>query len=112
MAKYDLVIRNGSVVTATDTMRCDIAIRDGVIVALAQELTDATRVIDAEGKLVLPGGVESHCHVEQMSAAGIMCADDFYSASVAAAHGGTHHDHSLRRPAPRAVPAPDRRGLS
>ena len=106
MAKYDLVIRNGSVVTATDTMRCDIAIRDGVIVALAQELTDATRVIDAEGKLVLPGGVESHCHVEQMSAAGIMCADDFYSASVAAAHGGTttiipfaaqHRGQSLRQ---------------
>lgn len=49
----------------------------------------APRVIDAGGKLVLPGGVDSHCHVEQLSSSGQMCADDFFSASVAAAFGGT-----------------------
>jgi dihydropyrimidinase len=37
----------------------------------------------------MPGGVDSHCHVEQLSSTGKMCADDFYSASVAAAFGGT-----------------------
>jgi dihydropyrimidinase len=37
----------------------------------------------------MPGGVDSHCHVEQLSSSGKMCADDFYSATVAAAFGGT-----------------------
>ena len=38
---------------------------------------------------MLPGGVDSHCHVEQLSSTGMMCADDFYTATVAAAFGGT-----------------------
>ncbi len=57
-------------------------------------------------KLVLPGGIDSHCHIEQRSSAGIVCADDFYSATVAAAFGGTttvipfaaqHRGQSLRQ---------------
>src|SRR6202007_3416772 len=47
------------------------------------------KTIDAAGKLVLPGGVDSHCHIEQLSSMGVMTADDFYSATVSAAHGGT-----------------------
>ena len=62
-------------------------------------------MIDASGKLVLPGGIDSHCHIEQMSAAGVLCADDFYTGSVSAAFGGTttiipfaaqHRGQSLR----------------
>ena len=49
----------------------------------------AKREIDARGKLVLPGGVDSHAHIEQLSAAGIMNADTFESATVSAAFGGT-----------------------
>src|SRR5690606_986690 len=45
--------------------------------------------IDASGKLVLPGGVDSHCHIEQWSAAGLLSADDFGSATASAAFGGT-----------------------
>ena len=106
MAAYDLIIRNGTVATAADTVACDIGIRGGRVVALAEGLDDGDRVIDAAGKLVLPGGVDSHCHVEQISSTGLMCADDFHSATVSAAFGGTttimpfaaqHKGQSLRQ---------------
>lgn len=84
----DLVIRNGTVVTATDRFAADVGIRDGRIVQLGQGLHGQTS-LDAAGKLVLPGGVDSHCHVEQISAAGIMNADTFESATGSAALGGT-----------------------
>jgi dihydropyrimidinase len=89
MAEHDLVIRNGTVVTASDTMRCDVGIRNGVVATLGTGIATGAQEIDATGRLVLPGGVDSHCHIEQKSSNGIMCADDFYSATVAAAFGGT-----------------------
>src|SRR6266853_1780865 len=106
MAEYDLVIRNGTVATAADTTRCDVGIRNGTIVALGQGLAAGARDIDASGRLVLPGAIDSHCHIEQKSSAGVMCADDFYSATVSAAFGGTttvipfaaqHRGQSLRQ---------------
>jgi dihydropyrimidinase len=106
MSDYDLVIRNGTVATAADTMSCDVGVKDGVVAALGRALALGTREIDASGKLVLPGGIDSHCHIEQRSSAGVVCADDFYSATVAAAFGGTttvvpfaaqHRGQSLRR---------------
>ncbi|KAF5304299.1 hypothetical protein FQR65_LT07991 [Abscondita terminalis] len=45
--------------------------------------------VDAKGLWVLPGGIDSHCHIEQLSGMGLMCADDFYSGTVSAAFGGT-----------------------
>ncbi len=86
--EFDLVIRGGTVATAARTFASDVGIRDGKIAALGERLAGG-REIDARGKLVLPGGVDSHCHVEQLSSCGIMCADDFYSATVSAAFGGT-----------------------
>ena len=106
MAAFDLVIRKGEVVTASDRMRCDVGIKDGRIAALAADLADGAREIDAAGAYVLPGGVDSHCHIEQMSSAGVISADDFYSATVSAAFGGTttvipfaaqHRGQSLRQ---------------
>jgi dihydropyrimidinase len=106
MGEYDLVIRNGTVATAADTMVCDVGIKDGVIATLGRGLAAGTREIDAAGRFVLPGGIDSHCHIEQRSSAGVVCADDFYSATVAAAFGGTttvipfaaqHRGQSLRR---------------
>ncbi|HEX3883227.1 MAG TPA: dihydropyrimidinase [Stellaceae bacterium] len=106
MSDYDLVIRNGTVVTAADTQHCDIGIKDGVVATLGRNLGAGTREIDARGKLVLPGAVDSHCHIEQRSGSGVICADDFYSATVAAAFGGTttvipfaaqHRGQSLRQ---------------
>ncbi len=84
----DLVICGGRVVTTEKTLDCDVGIRGGRIAELGNSLK-GERTIDARGKLVLPGGVDSHCHVEQVSSFGILCADDFYSATVSAAYGGT-----------------------
>ena len=84
----DLVIRGGTVVTAEKSIRADVGIQGEKVVALDSSL-NGKRVIDATGKLVLPGGVDSHCHIEQLSGMGVMAADDFYTATVSAAHGGT-----------------------
>ena len=120
MDTLDLVVRNGTVVSASDTMACDVGVRDGRIVALARDLPRAKREIDARERLVLPGGIDSHCHIEQQSSFGVMCADDFHSGTVSAVFGGTttiipfaaqHRGQSLRevvedyhaRAAPKAV---------
>jgi len=89
MADYDIIIKNGTVVTAADRTACDVGIHGEKVVALGKLDGSADRVIDATGKLVLPGGVEGHCHIEQLSSFGVMSADDFYSATVSAVHGGT-----------------------
>jgi len=88
MAKFDVLIRGGTVATASDTFMCDVAIRDGRIAALGSDLGDADEEIDATGKLVLPGGIDSHVHISQPSGPGIVMADDFESATRAAAFGG------------------------
>ena len=86
---FDLTIRNATVATAADTFEADLGVAGGRIAAIGKGLAPGRRDIDARGKLVLPGGVDSHCHVEQLSSTGKMCADDFYTATVAAAFGGT-----------------------
>jgi len=86
---YDLVIRGGRVATVSDVFEADVAISGETIVAIGRALPGGRREIDARGKLVLPGGVDSHAHIEQLSAAGIMNADTFESATVSAAFGGT-----------------------
>ena len=86
---FDCVVRNGRIATAVDMFDADIGIEGGRIAALGIGLAKGAREIDARGKLVLPGGVDSHAHIEQLSAAGIMNADTFESATTAAAFGGT-----------------------
>jgi dihydropyrimidinase len=86
---YDLIIRGGRVATATDVFEADVAVSGEAIAAVGRGVGQARREIDARGKLVLPGGVDSHCHIEQLSAAGIMNADSFESATSSAAFGGT-----------------------
>jgi dihydropyrimidinase len=85
---YDTVIRGGTVVTAADSVECDVGIRDGRVVALAEGLGDADNELDASGLLVLPGGIDSHVHISQASGEGIVMADNFSSATLSAAHGG------------------------
>ncbi|MGP9568072.1 dihydropyrimidinase [Halomonas sp. AOP5-B2-8] len=89
MKGYDLVIRNGTVVTASDTTICDIGIRDGRIVALGESLGAGKEEIEASGHYVLPGGVDAHCHFDQPSGPGIQMADDFETGTRSAACGGT-----------------------
>src|SRR4051812_23539650 len=90
MPTYDLIVRQGLVATASDAVVCDIGVRDGKIVALAEGLgLDAAQVIEAEGKVVTPGGVDAHCHLDQPMTDGSVMADDFLSGTMAAAFGGT-----------------------
>jgi dihydropyrimidinase len=89
MQPFDTVIRGGTVVTATDSMRADVGIRGETIAALGLGLDKGAHEIDARGKLVMPGGVDSHSHIEQLAASGLMNADTFESATGAAALGGT-----------------------
>lgn len=87
--EFDLTLRGGLVHTGDGTHRLDIGIRGEQIVALAPDLCPGRQDFDVGGKLILPGGIDSHCHIEQMSGMGIMGADDFYSGTVSAAFGGT-----------------------
>lgn len=89
MSDFDIVIRNGTVATASDVFKADVGIKDGIITTLGKGLARGATDIDATDKLILPGGVDSHCHVEQRSAAGVMTADDFRSGTISAAFGGT-----------------------
>ena len=82
MSTFDLVIRGGTVANAADVFSADVGVTGERIVAIGDALPAGRREIDARGKLVLPGGVDSHCHIEQLSSMGVMCADDFYSATV------------------------------
>jgi dihydropyrimidinase len=87
---FDALIRNGNVVTATDTYAADVAIVDGKIHALGKNLPveNATRVLDAAGKYVMPGGIDVHTHLD-MPFGGTTSADDFETGTRAAAFGGT-----------------------
>lgn len=88
--QIDTAIRGGTVVTPSGVAVQDIAITDGKISALGNTIPpSAPTEIDARGLLVLPGGVDTHCHIEQMSGAGLMNADTFRTATRSAAMGGT-----------------------
>src|SRR5690606_60046 len=84
----DTIISGGRISTAADTFECDIGIRHGRITALGEKLGTADEVIDASGKWVLPGGIDSHVHISQPSGDGIVMSDDFESATRSAAFGG------------------------
>ncbi|MEW3673871.1 amidohydrolase family protein, partial [Pseudomonas aeruginosa] len=83
------VIRNARVVTAADIFTSDIGIRDGRIAALGIDLPTGLKEIDAKGRHVTPGGIDSHVHLDQPTGDGSIMADDFLSGTVSAACGGT-----------------------
>src|SRR5271163_2042700 len=88
--RFDTVVRNGTVVTASDTYASDIGIEGGRISAIAQSLPieNAGKLIDATGLLVMPGGIDVHTHLD-MPFGGTTSADDFETGTIAAAYGGT-----------------------
>jgi dihydropyrimidinase len=88
MADHDLVVRGGTVVTGSDTVRADVGIRAGRIVAVGERLEGAAS-LDAGGLLVLPGGVDSHCHIEQLQQGGGADEETWESGSRACLAGGT-----------------------
>jgi len=86
---FDLVIRNADIATAADRFHADIGVRDGRIAMLGSGLAPGAREIDAQGRLVTPGGVDAHCHLDQETGDDSVMADDFASGTVSAACGGT-----------------------
>ncbi|MGC9270425.1 dihydropyrimidinase [Acidiphilium sp.] len=88
MARYDLVIKNGVVVTPVEQYAADVGVNGETIAAVGHGLR-GDQEIDASGLLVMPGGVDSHCHVEQLRADGTTDEESFISASTSAFAGGT-----------------------
>ncbi|AYE35589.1 dihydropyrimidinase [Clostridium septicum] len=89
MSLFDSVIKNGTIVNASDVYRGDIGIKDGKILAISKELEyNAQNIIDATGKYVFPGGIDPHTHME-MPFGGTFSSDDFITGTKAAACGGT-----------------------
>src|ERR687890_643210 len=83
------LIRNGRVVTAVDDYKADILIEGETVSTIGAKLdVEADRVIDAAGKLVIPGGIDPHTHME-LPFGGAEASDDFRTGTIAAAHGGT-----------------------
>ncbi|HEX8136176.1 MAG TPA: dihydropyrimidinase [Pyrinomonadaceae bacterium] len=83
------LIRNGRVVTAVDDYRADVLVDGEVVSVIGARLEmEADRVIDAGGKLVIPGGIDPHTHME-LPFGGTEASDDFRTGTIAAAHGGT-----------------------
>jgi dihydropyrimidinase len=84
-----ILVKGGTIVTAVDQYVGDVLIDDERIATIGTSLSvNADRVIDAKSKLVLPGGIDVHTHLD-MPFGGTMSADDFESGTIAAAHGGT-----------------------
>lgn len=79
---FDTIIKDGTVVSGTGTFRADVAIKNGRITKLAEGIEgEAPNIIDARGRLVLPGGVDEHVHPVYL--------DDIRTSSLGAIFGGT-----------------------
>ena len=83
------LIRNGRVVTAVDDYKADVLVEGEKVSTIGARLDiEADKVIDAAGKLVIPGGIDPHTHME-LPFGGTQSSDDFRTGTIAAAHGGT-----------------------
>jgi len=88
MDGFDLVVRGGTVVKSSEVLHCDVGVTGGRIAAIGTGLR-GTREIDAAGLLVLPGGVDTHCHIEQLQKGGGADEEGWVTGSVACLAGGT-----------------------
>ena len=86
----DLLFKNGTVVTATSTFKADVAVKGEKIVAIGTNLKPEkkTEVLDAKGKMILPGAIDGHTHLA-MPFGGTIATDDYFTGTRAAACGGT-----------------------
>ena len=87
--RFDLTIRGVRIVTDVRVVEGDLGVRGRAHASIGGLLPPGLRDIDATGRWVLTGGIDSHCHVEQRSGMGMMSADDFDSVMVSAAFAGT-----------------------
>ena len=84
----DLLIKNGTIVTASGSYEADVAVKDGKIAEIGKNLDiSADKTVDASGKLVLPGAIDVHTHLA-MPFGGTVSADSYLSGTRAAACGG------------------------
>src|ERR1700694_2490336 len=88
--RFDTIIRNGTIVTATDSYAGDVGITNGQIVAIGKDLPieNTDKILNANDCLVIPGGIDVHTHLD-MPFGGTTSADDFETGTRAAAFGGT-----------------------
>ncbi|MDR3476262.1 MAG: dihydropyrimidinase [Devosia sp.] len=86
--QFETIIRGGTVVTAVDVFTADVGIAGGRIAALGAELGSAPEIVDATGLLVMPGGIDSHVHLDQPAGPGVVPADGFETGTRSAATGG------------------------
>src|SRR3954454_11062614 len=87
--RMSVLIKGGRIVTAADDYVGDVYAENETITLIGESLdVQADKVIDATGKLVLPGAVDPHTHM-QMAFGGTVTCDDFTSGSISAAFGGT-----------------------
>ncbi len=84
---YDLIIKNGSVVSGAGIEAINLAVKDGKIAACLSSGADAeaAEILDAEGLHIFPGVVDGHCHMRDP---GRMEREDFWTGTQAAAAGG------------------------
>lgn len=99
----DLIIKGGRVVTTGDTFVADIGIEGGKVAQIGGEMS-ASREIDASGKLVVPGGLDMHVHLQLSdplpAGSPPRMSDDFYSGTAGAAVGGITTVGSMTSPQP------------
>ncbi|MHA1577278.1 MAG: dihydropyrimidinase [Candidatus Thorarchaeota archaeon] len=89
MSDFDLIVKNGQIVTAADIYTADIGVKDGKITQIGKDLEKGadTLTVDAAEKYVFPGGIDVHVHL-QLPFSGTISADDFENGTKAAACGG------------------------
>jgi dihydropyrimidinase len=84
-----ILIKNGTLITATETLEADILIEGEKISRIGKDLYHpGAEVIDAQGKLIMPGGIDPHVHLD-LPMFGTVSSDDHYTGHKAAAFGGT-----------------------
>jgi len=86
---FEMVIRGGRVVLPEAMSTLDIGIVDGRIAAIGPDLASGAHEVSAKGQIVLPGGVDTHCHMDQQPWEGKSTADDFNTGTLSALCGGT-----------------------
>lgn len=94
---FDLIIKNGTVILENEARVVDIAVKDGKIAAIGQDLGDAKDVMDASGLVVSPGMVDAHPHISEPGRSHWEGYENRYSRSSKRWYH--HHDRNAAQPA-------------